>query len=62
MPFQVDEAVAIALNEPHPPPEVLFADVYHNNPPELVRGITFDDTVVQPFATTSDLLKAFGKK
>lgn len=58
--FQVEEGINIARNEPPVPLESLYCDIYHNTPPQYVRGVTLDDSVVQKHCRTEDLLKSLG--
>lgn len=57
---EVEAANAIAHSEPSLPPEGLYCDIYHNTPAQVVRGVTVDQTIVQPFLKTADLLKSIG--
>ncbi|EFO24481.1 pyruvate dehydrogenase E1 component [Loa loa] len=55
---EVDAAVNIARTEPSLPPESLYCDIYHNTPPQYVRGVTLDESVVQKHCRTEDLIKS----
>jgi hypothetical protein len=57
----VDEAVKVATTEDVLPLEALYADLYANTPPLEVRGATADASIVQPYATTAELLKKLGR-
>uniref|UniRef100_A0A183D8R9 E1_dh domain-containing protein n=1 Tax=Gongylonema pulchrum TaxID=637853 RepID=A0A183D8R9_9BILA len=57
---EVDEAVKVAHTEPALPREGLYCDIYHNTPPQYVRGITLDESIIQPYCRTEDLLKKLG--
>ncbi|EJW85279.1 pyruvate dehydrogenase E1 component subunit alpha type I [Wuchereria bancrofti] len=57
---EVDAAVNIARTEPPLPPESLYCDIYHNTPPQYVRGVTLDESVVQKHCRTEDLMKSLG--
>ena len=59
---EVDEAVKIATSEGVLPPEALYADIYSNTPPLEIRGVTIDDTVVQKYATTAEILRKLGRE
>lgn len=56
----VDEAVKSATSDGVLPPEALYADIYANTPNQWIRGATIDDSLVQPFKTTVELLKSQG--
>ncbi|KAJ1369934.1 hypothetical protein KIN20_031546 [Parelaphostrongylus tenuis] len=55
---EVDEAVNVANTAGLLPKEAAYADIYHNTPHQLVRGVTIDDSHVQKFLRTEDLLKS----
>ena len=59
---EVEEAVQKAVNDDVLPDEALYCDLYHNTEAQLVRGVTIDETLTQPFLTTSDLLKKIGRQ
>ncbi|KAI1707571.1 dehydrogenase e1 component domain-containing protein [Ditylenchus destructor] len=42
------------------PKEALYADVYKNTEPQLVRGATIDESVKQPCLYTKDILEKIG--
>lgn len=58
--FQVDAAVKVAHEEEALPPEALYCDLYHNTPPQVVRGSTIDESVLQPYLKTAEVLKKLG--
>ncbi|VDM95315.1 unnamed protein product [Thelazia callipaeda] len=57
---EVDAAVKVAHNEPPLPPESLYCDIYHNTPPQYVRGVTLDESVIQKHCRTEDLMREMG--
>lgn len=57
--FQVEEAVLVARNEPPPPLDSLYSDIYHNTPPQFVRGATVEKSQMQKYCRTGDLVKSF---
>ena len=57
---EVDDAVTRATTDGVLPNEALYADIYHNTPPQVVRGATLEETFPQPYTRTEDLLKANG--
>lgn len=58
---EVDEALKVATTEGVLPAEGLYADIYHNTPPQLVRGVTWDDSIVQPYVNTESLMASMAK-
>lgn len=52
----------IATTEDVLPKEALYSDIYANTPPLEIRGVTINDTVVQQYATTAELLQKLGRK
>uniref|UniRef100_A0A1I8ACD4 Pyruvate dehydrogenase E1 component subunit alpha n=1 Tax=Steinernema glaseri TaxID=37863 RepID=A0A1I8ACD4_9BILA len=58
---EVEKAVQVATSEGVLPPEALYADVYYNTEAQSIRGATVDETIVQPFKTTPELLKSLGR-
>jgi pyruvate dehydrogenase E1 component alpha subunit len=59
---EVDQAVQKATADDVLPNEALFADIYHNTEPQLVRGVTIDECVTQPFINSAQLLKKIGRR
>ncbi|MFH4976766.1 hypothetical protein AB6A40_003475 [Gnathostoma spinigerum] len=59
---EVDEAVEKSLTDDYAPVEIAYADIYHNTPPQILRGSTPDKTVVQPFVSSADALESFQKR
>ena len=59
---EVEVAIQAATSDPILPPEALYCDVFHNTEAQLVRGATVDESVVQPFLTSADLLKNIGRQ
>lgn len=59
---EVDEATKVATSEGVLPPEALYADIYANTPPIEIRGVTYDETVVQPYTTCAEIVKKLGKE
>lgn len=57
---EVDEAVKVATSETVLPLESLYADIYHNTPPLKIRGTTWEETVVQPYTTTAEIVSKMG--
>ncbi|VDK81150.1 unnamed protein product [Onchocerca ochengi] len=57
---EVDAAVNIARTEPALPTESLYCDIYHNTPPQYVRGVTLEESAVQKHCRTEDLMKSLG--
>ncbi|MCP9263649.1 Pyruvate dehydrogenase E1 component subunit alpha [Dirofilaria immitis] len=55
---EVDAAVNVARTEPPLPPESLYCDIYHNTPPQYVRGVTLDESVIQKHCRSEDLIKS----
>uniref|UniRef100_A0A0R3RIA0 Pyruvate dehydrogenase E1 component subunit alpha n=1 Tax=Elaeophora elaphi TaxID=1147741 RepID=A0A0R3RIA0_9BILA len=53
---EVDAAVKFAKNGPVISTDALLTDIYHNTPPIIVRGHTIDETKVQPYTRTSDII------
>ncbi|CAJ0920448.1 unnamed protein product, partial [Mesorhabditis belari] len=58
---EVEEAVKIATTDGVLPPEALYADIYANTATQEIRGATIDETVKQPFKTTTEVLKSIGR-
>ncbi|CAB3405210.1 unnamed protein product [Caenorhabditis bovis] len=58
---EVDEALKIATTDGVLPLEALYCDIYHNTPALEIRGATIDETVVQKYKTTEEVLKALGR-
>jgi len=58
---EVDEATNVATTEGVLPPEALYSDLFANTEPQLVRGCTADETVVQPYTTTAEIIKKLGR-
>ncbi|CAI4224182.1 unnamed protein product [Auanema sp. JU1783] len=58
---EVDEAVKIATSDGVMPLEGLYADIFHNTEAQNIRGATIDESVVQPFLTSAELLRAMKK-
>lgn len=54
----MDEAVKVAQKDSVAPAEILYADVYCNTPKQFIRCATLDTSLVQPFATSAEALKA----
>jgi len=59
---EVEAAIQTATSDPVLPPEALYCDIYHNTEPQLVRGATTDENVIQPFLTSAELLKSLGRQ
>ena len=59
---EVDEATNVATTEGCLPPEALYSDIFANTEPQVVRGCTADETVVQPYTTTAEILTKMGRK
>lgn len=59
---EVEAAVQVATSDSVLPLEALYCDLYYNTEPQMVRGVTVDETVVQPFITSADLLKSMGRE
>ncbi|CAG9540724.1 unnamed protein product [Cercopithifilaria johnstoni] len=57
---EIDEAVNVSRTDPPLPLESLYCDIYHNTPPQHVRGVTLDQSAVQKYCRTDDLLKSLG--
>lgn len=58
---KVDEAVKTATTDPELPPNALYADLYANTEPQLVRGAVVEETLVQPHLYTADIVSAMGR-
>lgn len=58
---EVDEATNIATTDGVLPPEALYSDLFANTEPQVIRGVTADETVVQPYTTTAEILKKMGR-
>ncbi|KAI6184020.1 Pyruvate dehydrogenase E1 component subunit alpha [Aphelenchoides bicaudatus] len=58
---EVDEATTTATSDGVLPPEALYSDLFANTEPQTVRGCTVDETVVQPFTTTAEIIKKLGR-
>uniref|UniRef100_A0A914PJX5 Dehydrogenase E1 component domain-containing protein n=1 Tax=Panagrolaimus davidi TaxID=227884 RepID=A0A914PJX5_9BILA len=59
---KVDEAVQIAAADQVLPDEALYIDLYHNTKAQLIRGITIDECITQPFVNSAELLKSLGRQ
>lgn len=59
---EVDEAVLHAHEDGVLPWEGLYTDLFHNTPAQFIRGCITEESLVQPYTTTSDLLKKLGIK
>lgn len=59
---EVDDALKVATSDGVLPLEALYSDLYANTPPLKVRGVTADDTVVQPYTTTVEVLRKLGRE
>lgn len=59
---EVDAAAKAAHSDPVVSPEALYTDVYHNTPPQFIRGVTLDDSIVQPYVSSEQLLKKTATK
>uniref|UniRef100_A0A915DK74 pyruvate dehydrogenase (acetyl-transferring) n=1 Tax=Ditylenchus dipsaci TaxID=166011 RepID=A0A915DK74_9BILA len=59
---EIADAVEVANSENVLPVEALYADIYANTPHIKIRGTTYDDTIVQPYATTCEIVKKLGKE
>uniref|UniRef100_A0AC34RDS0 Dehydrogenase E1 component domain-containing protein n=1 Tax=Panagrolaimus sp. JU765 TaxID=591449 RepID=A0AC34RDS0_9BILA len=59
---EIDQALEIVSNDPDLPKEGVYCDIYSNTNPQLVRGVTFDESIVQPYTTTSQLLQKLGRQ
>ncbi|KAK6049493.1 pyruvate dehydrogenase E1 component subunit alpha domain protein [Cooperia oncophora] len=58
---EVDDAVKVATTAPLLHEDGIYTDIYHNTPPMMVRAATIDDSHVQKYVTSTELLKATGK-
>ncbi|CAJ0557726.1 unnamed protein product, partial [Mesorhabditis spiculigera] len=54
---EVEDATNSAVNDGVLPPEALYADIFHNDEPQTVRGCTVDETIVQPYRTTKEIVQ-----
>uniref|UniRef100_A0AC34FP61 Dehydrogenase E1 component domain-containing protein n=1 Tax=Panagrolaimus sp. ES5 TaxID=591445 RepID=A0AC34FP61_9BILA len=53
---EVEEAVKLAREDDELPMEGLYTDLYKNTPPQFIRGATKNESLQQPFTTTSELV------
>lgn len=62
----IKEEIAAASESAHVsgelPPDGLYTDIYSNNPPISIRGVTPQSSVVQKYTTTDQLLKDMAHK
>ncbi|MFH4980213.1 hypothetical protein AB6A40_006922 [Gnathostoma spinigerum] len=58
---EVEEALRQVDKAPGADKESVCMDIYHNTPPFCVRNTTADSSIVQPFTTTTEMLRATGQ-
>lgn len=58
---EVDEATNVATSEGVLPPEAVYSDLFANTEAQVVRGCTVDETIVQPYTTTAEILTKMGR-
>ena len=59
---EVDEAGKAAQKDPVAPIEALYTDIFANTPKQFVRCATLEDSVIQPYTTSAELLEAMKTK
>uniref|UniRef100_A0A7E4VYU1 Pyruvate dehydrogenase E1 component subunit alpha n=1 Tax=Panagrellus redivivus TaxID=6233 RepID=A0A7E4VYU1_PANRE len=59
---EVDDAVMHAHQDGVLPWEGLYTDLYHNTPPQFIRGCITEESIVQPYTNSSELVKKLGLK
>ncbi|KAI1701693.1 dehydrogenase e1 component domain-containing protein [Ditylenchus destructor] len=57
---EVSKASKVACEDRTLPKEALYTDIYKNSEPQIIRGITCDETIKQPYLYTSDIVKKRG--